>query len=152
MSARPLAAAWLIFVAGAALADPVQGTALWTQTLTQQALTSGFLTRLPPAVSTALGLPKADQGTEVRQLLRKSGPHVRTFNVSVANHEALVIFNVDARSGETVAYLLAPDGSLRRAVSYPAGGAASALDAAQGRAGLAREVRFWSARARRVLN
>jgi S1/P1 Nuclease len=122
--------------------------ASWAQTLISQALSSGFLGRLPPTVSVALGLAKADQGTEVRQLLRKSGHQVRTFNVSVANHGDVVIFNVNGRTGATVAYLLTPDGQLRKAAAYQAGGEAHELPAAEAKAGLAREVRFWSARAR----
>jgi hypothetical protein len=119
----------------------------WAQTLTQQALGSGFLTRLPPTVSTAFGLPKAADGTDVRQLLTKQGHRIRTFNVSVASHSQLVVFNVDAQSGATTAYLLTPDGQLRQAVSYQAGGQAKPLSDADAKAGFARESRYWSARA-----
>jgi hypothetical protein len=131
------------------------GTALpaampWAQTLTQQALSSGFLTRLPPTVSVAFGLPKAAEGTDVRQLLTKDGPRIRTFNVGVANHGDLVMFNVDAHSGANVAYLLTPAGELRKAVSYKAGGEAQPLSAADAKSGFAREQHFWSARARKA--
>jgi len=119
----------------------------WAQRLAQQALASGFLTRLPPTVCTAFGLPKAADGTDVRQLLTKDGHRIRTFNVSVASHSDLVVFNVDARSGATVAYLLTPEGELRKAVSYQAGGEARPLAPADAKAGFAHEARFWSARA-----
>ncbi len=99
-------------------------------------------------MSVALGLAKAEEGTEVRQLMSKAGHRVRTFNVSVANQSDLVVFNVDAQTGATVAYLVTPDGRLRKAVSYQAGGEPKRLAAADARAGLAREARFWAARAR----
>lgn len=123
-------------------------TTPWAQTLSQQALDSGFLSRLPPNVSVVFGLAKPEEGTDVRQLLSKEGHQVRTFNVSVANHADIVIFNVNAQSGATVAYLITPDGQLRKAVAYPTGGQAKELSAADAKAGLAREKKFWSARAK----
>jgi hypothetical protein len=91
---------------------------------------------------------KPQEGTDVRQLLAKEGHQVRTFNVSVANHADVVIFNVNAQSGTTVAYLVAPDGQLRKAVAYQTGGQARDLSAADAKAGMAREKKYWSARAK----
>jgi hypothetical protein len=123
----------------------------WTQTLTQQALSSGFLQRLPVPVSKALGLAKPDEGSDVRQLLTKDGRRIRTFNVGVANHNDIVIFNIDARAGSNVAYLVSPDGTLRKAVSYQTGGPdTKELSAADARPGWTRELRFWSARAKQA--
>jgi hypothetical protein len=130
-----------------ALIGTLEAAANWAQTLTQQALDSGFLSRLPPTVSVAFGFPKGEEGTDVRQLLTKDGHEVRTFNVSVANHADVVIFNVNAKTAATVAYLLTPDGQLRKAVSYQAGRDAKPLGAADAKAGLSRERHFWSARA-----
>src|SRR6266403_1322753 len=73
---------------------------------------------------------------------------VRTFNVSVAHHRDLVIFSVDEATQATVAYLLAPGGKLRKAVSYQIGAEPRQLSAAEARAGFAAEVRYWSDRAR----
>jgi len=123
-------------------------TTSWVQTLTQQALDSGFLSRLPPNVSVVFGLAKPEEGTDVRQLLSKEGHQVRTFNVGVANHADIVIFNVNAQSGATVAYLITPEGQLRKAVAYQSGGQARELGAADAKAGLAHEKKFWSARAK----
>jgi hypothetical protein len=129
----------------------LEGAAPWAQTLTQQALSSGFLTRLPVPVCKAFGLPKADEGTDVRQLITKDGHRVHTFNVSVGNHGDVVIFNVDARSGLTVAYLLGSDGALRKAVSYQSGSSdTQELGAAEARAGMVREGHFWAARAKQA--
>lgn len=153
MSARialltPLLGICLILGAGTARgASPP-----WTETLTQRALDSGFLTRLPPAVSATFGLTKPEQGTEVRQLLSKDGHRVRTFNVGVANHAELVVYNLNAQTGTGVAYLLTPDGKLRKAVSYKAGQDVRPLAEADAEAGLAHERHFWSARAHSAAN
>jgi len=138
-----LAALWLSAGAGAA----APGKPPWTERLAQRALSSGFLTRLPPTVSVALGLVKGSEGTDVRQLIRKSGHQVHTFNVSVARHSDLVVFEVDARTGATVAYLVGADAQLRKAVSYQAGQEAVGMAEAEARAGLAREAQFWTGRA-----
>ena len=131
-----------------AVAAAAAGRPPWPEVLTRQALASGYLTRLPPTVSVALGLDKAKEGTDVRQLISKSGHQVRTFNVSVAKNGDVVLFTVDARTGATNAYLIGPDAQLRKAVSYQAGAEAREMPAADARAGLAREARFWSGRAR----
>jgi hypothetical protein len=137
----------LTLIAGIALIACLEAATNWAQSLTQQALDSGFLSRLPPAVSVAFGFAKGEDGTEVRQLLTKDGQQVRTFNVSVANHADVVIFNVNAKTAATVAYLLTPDGQLRKAVSGQAGHEAKELSAADAKSGLARERHFWSGRA-----
>jgi len=140
---------WLTLAAAALFAGALQAASTpWVQTLTQQALDSGFLSRLPPNVSVVFGLAKPEEGTDVRQLLSKEGHQVRTFNVSVANHADVVIFNVNAQSGATVAYLITPEGQLRKAVTYQPGAQAKDLSAADAKAGLAREKKFWSARAK----
>jgi hypothetical protein len=144
-ASRSLLLCALCWMLGAAHA---YGAAPWTEALTRQALSSGFLTRLPPEVSVAFGLTKAKEGTEVRQLVSKSGQRVRTFNVSVARESDLVVFNVDGHTGTTVAYLVAADGKLRKAVSHQAGAEAREVAGAEARAGLAREARFWASRAR----
>jgi hypothetical protein len=141
------AAAALLGMLAVAAAAPASRPA-WTESLTRQALASGYLTRLPPTVSVALGLDKAKEGTDVRQLISKSGHQVRTFNVSVAKNSDVVLFTVDAHSGATNAYLIGPDGQLRKAVSYQAGAEAREMPATDARAGLAREARFWSGRAK----
>jgi hypothetical protein len=139
----------MALAAAAGLAGDLQAaSAPWAQTLTQQALDSGFLSRLPPNVSVVFGLAKPQEGTDVRQLLSKEGHQVRTFNVGVANHADVVIFNVNAQSGATVAYLITPEGQLRKAVAYQSGGQARDLSAADAKAGFAREKKYWSARAK----
>jgi hypothetical protein len=139
----------LSLAAAAVFAGALQAASTpWVQTLAQQALDSGFLSRLPPNVSVVFGLAKPEEGTDVRQLLSKEGHQVRTFNVSVANHADVVIFNVNAASGATVAYLITPQGQLRKAVTYQPGAQAKDLNAADAKAGFAREKKYWAARAK----
>jgi hypothetical protein len=138
----------LTVIAGVVRAEPQPAATTWVQTLTQQALDTGFLSKLPPNVSVAFGLSKPKDGTDVRQLLTKQGHQVRTFNVSVANHADVVIFDVNAQSGATVAYLIGPDGQLRKALTYQAGGETRDLAAADAQAGLTRARKYWSARAK----
>lgn len=141
----------LMTLAAAALfagALQAASTTPWAQALAQQALDSGFLGRLPPNVSLVFGLAKPQEGTDVRQLVSKEGHQVRTFNVSVANHADIVIFNVNAQSGAIKAYLITPEGQLRKAVAYQRGEQARELSAADAKAGLAREKKFWSSHAK----
>ena len=138
----------LMLISGVALAETDQGTTSWVQSLTQEALDAGFLSKLPPNVSVAFNLAKPKEGTDVRQLLAKQGHQVRTFNVGVANHADVVIFDVNAQSGATVAYLIDPTGQLRKALTYQAGGDTKDLSAADAQAGLAREKKYWAGRAR----
>jgi hypothetical protein len=122
----------------------------WTAVLIEQALTGGHQATLPPNVSRVLGLAAQGKSIEVRQLVTRADKIVRTFNVSVAHHRDLVIFSVDEGTRATVAYLLAPGGRLRKAVSYQTGGPPLELSAAEAKVGFAGEVRYWSGRAREL--
>jgi hypothetical protein len=154
MSKHARLAGLMTLIVGLALSGSApaatQAATPWVQALTQEALDSGFLSRLPPNISVVFGLAKGQEGTDVRQLLDKQGHQVRTFNVSVANHADVVIFNVNTQSGTTVAYLLTPEGKLRKAVSYATGGQSRELSAADAKAGLAHEKHFWSARVKKT--
>ena len=143
--------ALMSLIASSALAGLAQAATptLWVPILTQEALDSGFLSRLPPNISLVFGLAKPQEGTDVRQLLDKEGHRVRTFNVCVANHNDVVLFNVDAQSGAIMAYLLSADGQLRKAVAYKKGDQARDLSAADAKTGLAHERQFWAARAKK---
>jgi hypothetical protein len=139
----------MTLIASSVLAGLGHAATPWVQALTQEALDSGFLSQLPPNLSVVFGLSKAEAGIDVRQLLAKQGHQIRTFNVSVANHSDVVIFDVNTQSGVTVAYLVTPAGQLRKAVSYKSGAQAQDLSAADAKAGLAHERQFWSARAKK---
>jgi hypothetical protein len=135
-------AAVLCLGAAAALAQTS-----WTSVLTQQALTRGFSTTVPPHVAMVLGLTPNAEGVPVKQLVSRADQQVHTYNVSVAKPRELVLFSVDEKARHTVVYLLSGAGKLRKALAYQTGGEPHELAAAEARAGLAREVSFWSARA-----
>ncbi|HYL71708.1 MAG TPA: hypothetical protein VEY89_10455, partial [Candidatus Dormibacteraeota bacterium] len=116
----------------------------WTATLTQQALTSGYNSSIPPHVAQVLGLSPQGTAVETRQLVSRAEQTVRTFNVSVTEPHRVVLFVVDERAHKTVVYLVSGAGKLRKGVSYEPGGEPHDLPDAQARSGLAREVRFWS--------
>ena len=138
-------AAVLVCVLGV---GPTRGETPWTTVLTQQALAAGYQSTLPPNLSMVLGLAAQGKSVEVRQLVNRADRKVRTFNVSVAHHQDLVIFSVDEGTQATDAYLLAPGGRLRKAVSYQSGAQPRELSPSEARAGFAGEVHYWSGRAR----
>ncbi len=121
-----------------------QNATSWIEVLKHKALTSGYQATLPPHVSGVLGLTSKGESIPVKQLVSRAAQKVRTFNVSDSNHRDVVLFLVDERAQSTVAYLLTPNGKLRKAISYPTGGAPRELTASDARQGLAREVRYWS--------
>jgi len=57
-----------------------------------------------------------------------------------------VIFNVDVRTNDTAAYLVAPDGTLKKAIAYRKVEQERVLTDQEARSGLQGEKRFWSAR------
>jgi hypothetical protein len=140
-------AAVLVCVLGVGQA---RGETPWTDVLTQQALTAGQQATLSPNLSMVLGLSTEPKSVAVRQLVTRAEHKVRTFNVSVAHHRDLVILYVDDGTRTTVAYLLAPGGRLRKAVSYQTGGPPRELSAAEAKVGLAGEVRYWAGLAREL--
>lgn len=144
---RRMLLSWVAPLTISALAPlAAQAATAWAEALASEALESGFLSRLPPKLSKALALAKPDEGTEVRQLIARSGHHARTFNVSVANHNDLVMFSVDTHTNDSVAYLLGPDGALRKALAYQHVDQERPLSASETPSGFQAEKRFWTSR------
>lgn len=121
----------------------------WTSALVREAVASGFDATLPAHAAIVLGLAAADERVAVRQLVERSDHRVRTFNVSVANHKDMVLFVVDESTHSAVAYLVAPGGKLRKAISYRSGDEPKLLSAAEAHSGFLRETHYWSDRTRR---
>lgn len=143
MRARNYVKGLALALLGSALSTAhAQKATSWTKRLSEQALTSGYQAKLPPHISTVLGLSKGE-GVPVRQLVSRAGQKVHTFNVSVADHRVVLFLN-DEQAQSAVAYLLGPGGKLHTAVSYQAGGEPSELTGSEARSGLAREIRYWS--------
>ncbi len=120
----------------------------WTSALVREAVASGFDGTLPAHAATVLGLAAVGEHVAVRQLVERFDHKVRTFNVSVAHHKDMVLFVVDESTQSAVAYLVAPGGKLRQAISYHSGDEPQRLSAAEAHSGFLREVHYWSDRAR----
>jgi len=99
---------------------------------------------LPAHLSAVLGVNRADQRAAVKQAVVHDGATVRTFNVCTANRDNLVILTYDERSQSTKAYLVSPDGALRKAVSYHTGAAAHERPLSDARSDFAAEIKFWT--------
>jgi len=80
----------------------------------------GVHAKLPPHISTLLGLSKEEECPVMQGVLR-TGSLVQGFDVSVANKDDIVLFVVDETSSEQSLYLTSPAGALRKVVSVKAG-------------------------------
>lgn len=129
----------MLLLGGAALAAPPRLAAL-----VDEALGAGSDARLPPNLALVLGLSDTLQPAPVRQIAARVEHEMRAFNVSLVNHRNLVIFTVDEQTQVTTAFLLGPDGLLRKAVAYSAGAEPVTLSSASARKPFARELAFWS--------
>ena len=141
MNARRVAGGVLaaLLLAGATLAAPPRLAAL-----VDEALGAGADARLPPNLALVLGLADTLQPAPVRQIAARVEHEMRAFNVSLANHRDLVMFTVDEQTQVTTAFLLGPDGRLRKAVSYAAGAEPVTMTQASARKPFERELAFWS--------
>jgi len=83
-------------------------------------LQNGFQTKLPPHISTLLGLTKEEE-CPVMQGVVRSGRQVQGFDVSTANKNNVVIFVVDQTTNDQTLYLTSKDGMLRRVVRVEKG-------------------------------
>lgn len=129
----------MLMLAGAALGVPPRLAAI-----VDEALVAGTEARLPPNLALVLGLSGTLQPAPVRQIAARVEHAVRAFNVSLANHRDLVIFTVDEQTQVTTAFLLGPDGRLRKAVAYRAGAEPVTLSQSSARKPFARELAFWA--------
>jgi hypothetical protein len=134
-------------IATAALAGAARDAPSWTETLSARVLSAGASVQLPPHLSGVLGLANNGRGIAVRQLVARDGHTVRTFNVGTDAPHRVVLIVVDEAQQSSVAYLLTHSGQLRKAVAYHTGEEPRELSAAEARAGLDTELRFWSLQA-----
>lgn len=138
------ALAWVL--AGAASTAQAAGAAA-TGSLgrfVQQALERGRDAQLPPHLAMTLSVSDGLHPVPVRQIGKRVGAVVHTFNVVSGAHRQVVLISTDEASHETSAYAQRADGSLRRAVHYQSGGVPEVLSAAAAAAGYRREFRFWN--------
>jgi len=139
--------AWVVLLAatGAVAAGPAaraDGSSLGR--IVDAVVRHGPTTQLPPHLSMVLGLSSVEHAVPMKQAELRDGTKIHTFMVGAADHADLVLLDYDEASGITEAYRLAPSGTLRKAVSYSAGATANEQPAAKARAGLSRELKFWT--------
>jgi hypothetical protein len=81
---------------------------------------NGFHAKLPPHISTLLGLSN-EQECPVMQSVVRDGKLVKGFDVSDTNKNDIVLFVVDEAASNQTLYLTSPEGTLRKVVSIKAG-------------------------------
>jgi hypothetical protein len=102
----------------------------------------GVLAKLPPHLSTLLGLSQEEECPVMQNVLR-TGTLVRGFDVSVANKNAIVLFVVDEAANDQTLYLTSPEGTLRKVVSVKAGVGAEARITDKDKKAFEKEKQFW---------
>lgn len=80
----------------------------------------GVHAKLPPHLSTLLGLSKEEECPVVQSVVR-TGTHVQGVDVSAANKNDIVLFVVDEKANDQTLYLTSSEGTLRKVVSVKAG-------------------------------
>jgi hypothetical protein len=80
----------------------------------------GVHAKLPPHISTLLGLSREEECPVMQGVLR-TGSLVQGFDVSVKNQNDIVLFVVDETASDQTLYLTSPAGALRKVVSVKAG-------------------------------
>ena len=135
---------WLVIMVAVTTAVAALGAATHSlKPLIDAVLRNGPDSQLPAHLSVMLGVSPVEQTTAVKQAVVRDGATVRTFNVSVANHDDVVLMIYNEQTHSTKAYLSSPTGTLRKAVSYQAGAPATEQAAAAARGDFAKEVTFW---------
>jgi type II secretory pathway pseudopilin PulG len=84
-------------------------------------LREGLHARLPPHISTLLGISSDDKECPVMQSVLRNGRVVKGFDISKANKNDIVLFIADETTNDQTLYLTSPEGKLRRVVSVEAG-------------------------------
>ena len=105
----------------------------------------GVPAKLPPHISTLLGLSKEEE-CPVRQNVVRTGTVVQGFDVSVANKNDVVLFVVDETANDQTLYLTSPAGALRKLVSVQAGVGAEARITDKEKKAFEKEKQFWTDR------
>src|SRR5438270_357953 len=86
----------------------------------EKTLREGLQAKLPPHLSTLLGLSKEEESL-VRQGVVRTGKTVQGFDVSTANKNDVVLFVVNEATNDQTLYLASRVGMLREVVTVKAG-------------------------------
>ncbi|MHB8721762.1 MAG: hypothetical protein ACYDAH_10240 [Steroidobacteraceae bacterium] len=120
-----------------------QGASRSLDRLIDAVLRQGPASQLPAHLSVVLGVSAVEQPTAVKQAVMREAETVRTFNVCTGNHNDVVMITYNERSRSSKAYLMPPDGKLRKAVSFQAGAPAVERSLNEARSDFAAEIKFW---------
>jgi len=108
----------------------------------EKTLQDGLEAKLPPHISTLLGLTKEEE-CPVRQGVMRTGKRVQGFDVSMANKTDVVIFVVDQATNDQTLYLTSKAGALRRVVRVEKGDGRVHKIIDEDRTAFEKEKHFW---------
>ena len=108
----------------------------------ESTLQKGLQAKLPPHISTLLGLTDEAE-CPVMQAVVRSGSQVRGFDVSKASKNDVVIFVVDETANGQVLFLTSQTGALRKVVKVEAGEGRAVKITAENRKVFEQEKLFW---------
>ena len=151
-SERHVAARWkapALLALSLALALPGQAASDWFGDFVARVKRQGADAQFPPHLAVVFGRAASTQGEPIKQAVVKAAPLVRTFNVLTREPGAVVLLTFNEASRTTIAYLLTPSGTFRKAVTYQTGAQPERLPGADARTGLDAELSFWKGVAQR---
>lgn len=105
-------------------------------------LEKGMHAKLPPHLSTLLGLSREEE-CPVMQGVVRTVTQVQGFDVSVANKKDIILFVVDETANDQNLYLTSPEGMLRKVVSVKAGVGAAVRITDKEKKAFEKEKQFW---------
>ena len=108
-------------------------------------LREGLSAKLPPHLSTLLGLSQEAEFPVTNVILR-TGKMVQGFDVSVADKNDIVLFVVDEGANNQTLYLTSAQGRLRKMVSVKDGVGSVAKITEEDKKAFEKEKEFWLAR------
>lgn len=107
-----------------------------------QTLQEGLHAKLPPHLSTLLGLSQ-EQECLVRQGVVRTGKVVQGFDVSTSNKNDVVLFVVNETTNSQTLYLTSQQGVLRKVVSVEEGVGQVQKVTGEARKAFEKEKQFW---------
>lgn len=111
----------------------------------ERVLREGKNANLPPHLATLLGLSQESE-FPVSQGVLRTGKTVQGFDVSIADHNDIVLFVVDETANNQSLYLTSTQGRLRKMVSVTNGVGRVAKITDDDKRSFEREKEFWLAR------
>lgn len=143
-----VAAIFLTIMTFAAMAQSQTASSASQQTRKRMALAvertvnEGLQGKLPPHISTLLGLTK-EADCPVMQGVVRTGNVVQGFDVSIANKNDVVLFVVNGATNDQTLYLTSRDGTLRKVVKVDKGEGQIKSITAEDRKAFEKERQFW---------